>query len=157
MICVLQAEEKDRDEVLRLVENLLRELEDASDEFGGIERRKILQDLEQAGRRFTAFLARDAAGEAIGVATVVETFAIYAGGVFGVIDEMYVDPAHRSRGIGKLLIDAVKAHAREREWVRVDVTAPPEKKWERTVRFYEAQGFVFTGPKLRYRVSDAGA
>src|SRR5262249_31390358 len=87
MICVLQAEEQDRDEVLRLVENLLRELEDAADEFGGIERRKILQDLERAGRRFTAFLARDAAGEAIGVATVVETFAIYAGGVFGVIDE----------------------------------------------------------------------
>jgi GNAT superfamily N-acetyltransferase len=82
----------------------------------------------------------------------METFALYAGGSYGVIDEMYVDPAHRAGGVGRLLIDAVKDLARRKGWVRVDVTAPPGERWRRTVRFYEKQGFVFTGPKLRFKL-----
>ena len=81
--------------------------------------------------------------------TIRADFALYAGGRYGVIDEMYVVPAWRARGVGRRLIDAVKARGRERGWRRIDVTAPPEKEWERTVRFYQQHGFVFTGPKLR--------
>ena len=88
----------------------------------------------------------------VGISTLVETFAIYAGGSYGVIDEMYVDPEFRSAGVGKMLIDAVKEFGREKNWLRVDVTAPPEEQWKHTVRFYEKQGFVFTGPKLRFKL-----
>ena len=152
MIRIVKAGEEDLDAVLALVEKLLRELEGTSGEFEGLERDRILKDLEEASGRFAAFLAVDEAGIPVGAVTVVETFAIYAGGNYGVIDEMVVEPRHRSRGIGRLLIDAVKEHARQRGWARIDVTAPPEKVWERTVKFYEAQEFVFTGPKLRFRV-----
>jgi hypothetical protein len=34
------------------------------------------------------------------------------------------------------------------------VTAPPGDAWKRTVAFYEANGFVFTGPKLRRALTD---
>ena len=88
-------------------------------------------------------------GEAVGILTVTETFAIYAGGRYGVIDEMYVDPGHRSAGVGRGLLEAAKELGRVRGWRRIDVTAPPGDAWGRTVRFYEGHGFVFTGPKMR--------
>ena len=46
----------------------------------------------------------------------------------------------------------MKGLARESRWVRVDVTAPESPRWERTRRFYEREGFTFTGPKLKYLV-----
>ena len=148
-IRIVQAGQGDRPTVLDLVGRLLRELDDDPAEFRGIERPKMLRDLERAGNRFTVFLARDAEGEAVGVTTVMEAFAIYAGGDYGIIDEMYVAPEHRSRGVGALLIGAVKDLGRRRDWMRIDVAAPPEARWARTVKFYEGQGFTFTGPKLR--------
>lgn len=84
----------------------------------------------------------------IGLLTLTETQAIYAGGSYGVIDEMYVVPEHRSDGIGKRLIQAAMDIARQKGWKRLDVTAPTEQN-EHTVRFYEQNGFRFTGPKLK--------
>jgi len=147
---VALASAAERGLVLDLVARLLSELEDNPAEFAGIDRERVIRDLEGAAGRWRAFLARASDGEVAGVATLVETFAIYAGGTYGVIDELYVVPAWRSCGVGRSLLDAIKAHGRERGWRRIDVTAPPEKRWERTVRFYESQGFVFTGPKLRF-------
>ena len=152
MFRIVEASEKDRDQVIALVGQLLAELEDQPDEFAGIDHAKILKDLGDTCDRYTAFLALDPGDRIVGVMTVMESFAIYAGGNYGVIDEMYVVPGQRSRGIGKLLLDAIKKHGRERGWLRIDVTAPPEERWKRTVRFYEENGFVFTGPKMRCRL-----
>jgi len=58
---------------------------------------------------------RDKAND-IGVVTVVEAFAIYANGRYGIINEMFVAPGHRSRGVGALMIDAVKALGSSRGW-----------------------------------------
>ena len=77
-----------------------------------------------------------------------ETFAIYANGCYGVINEMYVVPEHRSSSIGAGLVDAAARHGRSRGWRRIDVTAPESDRWVRTRRFYQSLGFVFTGPKL---------
>jgi GNAT superfamily N-acetyltransferase len=155
MIRIVEASEEDHEQVLSLVEQLLVELEDHPGEFETIDRPKVLRELAEAGSRYTAFLALDPAGRVVGVTTVMESFAIYAGGNYGVIDEMYVVPGQRSRGTGKLLIDAVKEHGRRKGWLRIEVTAPPEDKWNRTVKFYEDQQFVFTGPKLRFRLKGA--
>jgi hypothetical protein len=53
------------------------------------------------------------------------------------------------------VIEVVRAGAADRSTV-LDLVerllaepAPPGEAWERSVRFYETQGFVFTGPKLR--------
>jgi len=154
---VVRAASSDLPEVLGLVERLLAELADETDEFAGLDRARTLSDLERERQAngFVALLARDEGGGAgIGVLTLTETFAVYAGGRYGVIDELYVDPAHRSAGIGRLLLEEALAVARERGWRRLDVTAPAGAAWSRTVAFYEANGFVFTGPKLRRTVAD---
>ena len=139
--------------VLELVQRLLVELSDDPAEFGGWSPVQVRPVLEAAGDRFAALLARTAAGEFVGVATLTDAVAAYARGRYGIISELYVVPSHRSEGIGRILLDAVKAYGRERGWRRVDVTAPPEARWERTVDFYRRNGFVFTGPKLRCQLS----
>jgi GNAT superfamily N-acetyltransferase len=64
--------------------------------------------------RFLALLARDESGTAVGVLTLSVSFAVYAGGEYGVIDEMYVVPEHRSQGIGRRLVEAAVDVAAER-------------------------------------------
>lgn len=132
------------------VTRLLVELGDEAEDLGTLDEGKALEDWRQMGDRFRVFVARDPAGDILGVLTLTETFAIYANGNYGVIDEMYVAPAMRGSGIGARLLDAVKVYGRGRGWTRIDVTAPEDPRWDRSRRFYESQGFVFTGPKLKF-------
>jgi len=143
---------KEKNTIIALVHTLLRELEGESDEFAGIDQEKMLRELAQNEERFNAFAALNERGEYAGILTLVETFAIYAGGNYGMIDEMYVAPEYRCRGVGKMLLAAAKEYGRAKRWRRIDVTAPPEEDWQRTVKFYEREGFVFTGPKLRCKL-----
>jgi GNAT superfamily N-acetyltransferase len=145
---VVRAGPGDRVTVLDLVERLLAELEEKPDDFAGIDRGRVAADLEAAGDRFVAFLAREA-GREIGVLTLTEHVAIYAGGRYGVIDELWVAREKRSQRVGERLVAAARTHGIGRGWRRIDVAAPPGQIGERPVRFYERLGFVFTGPKLR--------
>jgi GNAT superfamily N-acetyltransferase len=159
------AQERDTATVLALVEELLAELGEEGQEFTGIDRDKLQADIPKnlASGRFLALLARDESGTAIGVLTLSESFALYAGGEYGVIDEMYVRPEYRGQGIGQALVEAAIALARERRWFRLDVTGPegdapgqtpgdPPRRDDPAVHFYEKLGFEFTGPKLRLLV-----
>lgn len=153
-VAVVRAGREQLGVVLRLVQCLLLELADDPAEFDGWDPAKVRPALDAAGDRFAAFLAQTPAGEVVGVVTLTEAVAAYAHGRYGIISELYVVPSHRSLGVGRILLDAVKDFGRERGWRRVDVTAPPEARWERTLAFYRRNGFVFTGPKLRLQLSE---
>ena len=137
--------------VLALIQELLAELGSEGQEFAHIDRGKLLTEIggNLDSGRFMALLAKDESGTAVGVLTLSQSFALYAGGEYGTIDEMYVRPAYRCRGIGGRLVDAAVAEARERRWFRLDVTGPEDERAERAVDFYRRRGFEFTGPKLR--------
>lgn len=141
--------------VERFVLALLRELGDEAEDLGSLSSgvRSLWQDEPE---RMTALIAYgdDAESEPVGLLTLVEAFAIYANGPYGIIPEMYVVPGARSKGVGKLLIDRAAEIGRERGWSRIDVTGPESPAWERTVRFYESCGFRFAGPKLKLRIKD---
>lgn len=136
-------------EVYDAVDALLVELGHEADEAALIDRARVTADWRAAGPRARVFAARAGDGSLAGVLTLFESFAIYAGGAYGIISELWVAPAHRSGGVGRALVDAAVAHGRERGWLRIDVTAPEDARFERTRRFYEREGFVFTGPKLK--------
>lgn len=78
-----------------------------------------------------------------------ECAAIYAGGVFGEISELYVAPELRSRGIAGALIQEAIDLARTRKWNRLEVGAPNQPEWKRTFDFYVREGFNEVGPRLR--------
>lgn len=98
------------------------------------------------------YLAKTDNQKVVGIMTLTENQAIYAGGKFGSLDEMYIKPEFRSKNIGAQFIERMKEIGAERNWKRVDVTAPTEERWVRTVEFYKKSGFVFTGPKLKLRI-----
>ncbi len=94
------------------------------------------------------FMAFDG-DRAVGMAGLVQSVAIYTQGPLGVINELYVVPEYRSRGVGKLLIDAVTAFGAEKGWARIEVGAPNRENWQRTIDFYKKEGFEEVGPRLK--------
>ena len=85
----------------------------------------------------------------LGVIMLNECAAIYAGGRFGEISELYVRPEHRSNGIAARLVNAAQAYATEQGWKRLEVGAPQQPEWDRTFKFYLREGFQEVGPRLR--------
>lgn len=109
---------------------------------------RLLNFLETG--RYVVFVAIDGYGETVGFIALHESSALYAGGVFGVIPELYVLPECRSFGVGRGLLDAAVQFGKSRGWTRLEVTTPPLPEFDRTLAFYEQEGFEVTGGrKLR--------
>ena len=102
---------------------------------------------------FAAFIAKESPELApIGMITIAQATAIYNGGDFGVITELYVKDEYRSTGIGKLLINEALGFAKSRSWKKVEVGAPNKTEWPRTIEFYKKNGFEEKGTKLRINI-----
>ena len=96
---------------------------------------------------FVAFIAEDE-GQAVGVLTLGVCRSLYAGGAYGQIAELQVNPAWRSGGVGAALLDAAVAYGRELDWPMLEVNTPPAETWSRTLAFYRSHGFQDNGPFL---------
>lgn len=136
--------------VAKLVACLLRELapdQSSSDDDEKIE--SVATALLDGRNNVWAFLAETGSGDPVGVLTLNQCAAIYAGGSFGEISELYVTPACRSARVGEKLLEAARGFARNRQWTRLEVGAPPMPTWARTAAFYKAKGFQEVGPRLK--------
>ncbi|GAB4495399.1 MAG: GNAT family N-acetyltransferase [Saprospiraceae bacterium] len=111
---------------------------------------KIFGEIDEDASHST-LLAFNEEDEAVGILTLVESLALYAGGRIGVINELYVVPPYRSEGVGKILLDAAKELAEGRGWMRLEVTTPGEQ-YEKTLRFYEREGFRPIGPRYKFEL-----
>ncbi|WP_322092561.1 GNAT family N-acetyltransferase [Paraburkholderia bannensis] len=143
MILVRPATPDDAAAVAELVASLLTELGGAPGELDAVARDVLAKVDRTAG-----FLALDD-GRAVGVIMLSEGYAMFARGAFGQITELYVRPELRSAGIAARLLELAVAHGQERGWRRIDVGAPREPDWARTVAFYKSNGFVEVGPRLK--------
>jgi GNAT superfamily N-acetyltransferase len=105
--------------------------------------------------RFVALLACPVnADRAVGLLTAAETTAIYAGGRFASIQELFVDPSMRSHGIGGALLAELRRIAGQRNWCRLEVTAPVnEETNSKAVAFYRCNGFESSGPRLKLNLA----
>jgi GNAT superfamily N-acetyltransferase len=107
-------------------------------------------DLEATCRRlmeqgaYAALLAQDSA-RVTGYAGMSVSHALYAGGTFGTVQEFYVVPEARSAGAGARLLDAVRDYGCAQGWTRLELCTPPLPEFERTLAFYERNGFEVTG------------
>lgn len=132
--------------VLELVEELLMEVVEQGQELPWISREKLHADIRRClewdptsrggTAPMVAILAKDdRGGVALGVLLLTQCFAVYAGGEYGVIDELYIRPEFRGRGIERELVDEAVAISQRRGWLRLDVTGPDAERGERAARF----------------------
>ncbi len=147
-IKIIEASDSEFSDVSELVKDLLVELApDSKAEIENMPLEQIAQSL-QSSSKIWAFLAkRD--DTILGVITLHECAAIYAGGVFGEISELYVKPRYCSANVGDLLIRSAIEKGRELGWKRIEVGSPPANESPRTIKFYEDKGFKCTGSRLR--------
>lgn len=83
--------------------------------------------------------------ETIAVVTMTETYALYAGGKIGVIQEFYVSPKFRASGVGSMLIEQVQKYGKQQNWSCIELCTPPLPEFERTLRFYQKNGLLPVG------------
>ena len=152
---IIKAEKKHSKEIIRLVTDLISELGGKRFVIDEVEAIEFIQRSSDNGKYF-AFLALDYSQNALGIITVGESGAVYAGGEFGVIHEFYIAPEMRSIGLGNQLIEKVKKTAIDKGWKRLEVGAPPYPEWERTKSFYLKEGFVEVGPRLKWIAEPLG-
>lgn len=154
-IALRQAGRDDAGTVAELVHPLVGELDpDRADAQLLESYRQVAAAHVGADAGYWAILAEAPAEGGVGLITLNECTAIYAGGRFGEIPELYVAPAYRSRGLGALLLEEAIGFATARCWPRLEVGAPDLPRWQRTVDFYQRHGFVNVGPRLKRPLSD---
>jgi GNAT superfamily N-acetyltransferase len=83
-------------------------------------------------------VAEGADGAFIGLCTAYQDLHSVRFGYRAWVEDLAVDPGHRSRGVGKALLDAAKAWARERGATHLELDSAEARKDAH--RFYEREG-----------------
>lgn len=106
--------------------------------------------------KYWAFIAWDSEKKLpIGFISLYESYALYAEGAYGTIPELYIRKAYRSKQIGNQLLTKAFSFSLSKGWNRLEVTTPPLPEFERTLNFYENNGFEITGGrKLKIELSN---
>lgn len=138
----------DAQEVAEMVGELLAEIMNAigiqAFNFDLAETTFRLQDFLNREKYFV-FVARGGDGNPAGFIALYESYALYAEGAFGTIPELYVRPESRTNGLGLRLVSQAKSFGASRGWTRLEVTTPPLPQFDRTLAFYEREGFAISG------------
>ena len=154
---VREARRDDVPDIVDAVAGLLEELAGTSissstlpadHRLGGMEEAvRALIDDPQAG----ALLVADADVSLVGVLASSWQLAIHAPGIYALIQDLWVHPAWRGRGVGKTLLDAFLQLARSRGVERVEVGLPQESfaRFDATESFYLSNGFTPNGPRMK--------
>jgi GNAT superfamily N-acetyltransferase len=130
------------------VERLLAEL-------GG--RRPAREDLEAEIRAAIeepavgALIVAEGEGEMVGVLSASWQRALHVPGRYATIQDLWVDPGWRSRGVGANLVDALADLCLARGVARIEVGLPREsfEAIRATEAFYLGNGFEHLGPRMR--------
>lgn len=146
MITFRLADASDTASVSFLLAALFEEVEHA---LTAEEIAEIFAEIDEDDHHST-LLALNEDEDVVGIMTLAECLSVYAGGKYGVINELYVVSEYRSEGVGKMLIDAAKELADARDWKRIEVTTPGDD-FVKTLRFYEREGFYKIGPRYCFR------
>lgn len=127
-----------------LLAEIMRAIDVQAFNFDLVETASRLQDFIDQEKYFV-FVARCANGTPAGFIALYESYALYAEGAFGTIPELYVRPEYRVNKLGMRLVSQAKSFGTSRNWKRLEVTTPPLPQFDRTLVFYEREGFAISG------------
>lgn len=139
------------------IERLLVELGGERPDRGELEAatRKLVDD----PRLGALIVAESEQGRIVGVCATSWQHAIHVPGRYGTLQDLWVDPEWRSRAVGRALLEALFALAREEGLPRIEVGLPQDSfaAIEATRSFYLANGFQPLGPRMRWLTENGGA
>jgi GNAT superfamily N-acetyltransferase len=135
-LTIRQATVNDTAKIAVMVGELLSEI------MAAINTQAFHFDLGETTARLAEFLSLE---KYFVFVALYESYAFYAEGIFGIIPELYVRPEFRSNGLGQRLVSRAKSFASTRGWRRLEVTTPPLPQFDRTLAFYEREGFSIAG------------
>lgn len=96
--------------------------------------------------KYSVLLARDGAQpDPLGLLALYESYPLYSEGAYGTIPEFYVRQPYRSQGVWAALLMEAKGVGRSKGWTRLEATTPPLPQFDRTLVFYQQQGFSISG------------
>lgn len=95
--------------------------------------------------KYFVFVAHSEHAGPVGFVTLYESHALYAEGAFGTIPELFVRTDFRSQKVGLGLVEQARTFGNSRAWTRLEVTTPPLPQFDKTLAFYEREGFTITG------------
>ena len=147
-ILIQRATADDAQEVAVMAGELLAEIMNAvgvhAFNFDLAETTSRLKDFLDREKYFV-FVARIRNANPVGFIALSEIYALYAEGAFATIPELYVRPEYRVNGLGHHLVSQEKSFGTSRRWTRLEVTTPPLPQFDRTLAFYEREGFAISG------------
>lgn len=147
-ITIQRAGADDADELAIMVGELLNEIMTAIGisvfNFSLDETKARLKDFIEREKYFVFIAQHESAGP-VGFVALFEGYALYAEGAFGTIPELFVRPGFRSQNVGLLLVEQAKTFGSSRGWKRLEVTTPPLPQFDKTLAFYEREGFAISG------------
>jgi branched-chain amino acid aminotransferase len=126
-------------------------------ELGG--ERPDRRELEEAARALVddpslgaLLVAESDEGGIVGVCATSWQHAVHVPGRYGTLQDLWVDPEWRSQAVGRALLEALFARAREEGLPRIEVGLPQDSfaAIEATRSFYLANGFRPLGPRMRW-------
>ena len=117
-------------EPVRLLEESLRDGEPVPDDFA-----EMLREAVEAGE--LEVLAARAEGHVVGVLLLAYRLSVSAAGLFASIEDLYVRPASRRRGVGRALLGSVEERCASRGVSYVEAQVEDEK----AAAFYSALGY----------------
>ena len=148
VLTIQRATVKNAPEIAEMVGELLAEImastEVKSFNFELTETISRLTDFLKHEKYFV-FVARADDGDPAGFIAIYESYALYTEGAFGTIPELYVRPKYRAKALGHRLVSEATSFGAARGWTRLEVTTPPLPQFERTLTFYEREGFSISG------------
>ena len=146
-IQIAQAQPEDADSVATLVGELLHEImaavKDKVFDFHHDDTVARAHSWMKDGL-YTVLLAYEG-GNPLGFLALYESYALYTEGAYDTIQEFYVRPAHRSKGLGTALLGQARRLGQSRGWHRLEVSTPPLSQFDRTLAFYQREGFSISG------------
>jgi GNAT superfamily N-acetyltransferase len=132
-IGVVRATASDADEISRLI----RELAESSGETSGVDAAYVRSYLGFPGR--TVLLAGTAGGR-VGLLAFSLNPSLYHAGDGCLIEDLYVRPAWRGRGVGRSLVAWVMGEAARRGWAEVSVSTGRDNR--AALSLYRGLGLV---------------
>ncbi len=141
------AETHDAEAVATMVGELLHEIMAAvNDQAFGFDHAETMDRARSWMKQglYTVVLAQ-LDSKPVGFLSLYESYALYTEVVYGTIPEFYVQSPYRSLGIGSALLAEAKTIGHQRGWKRLEVTTPPLPQFDRSLSFYQRNGFTISG------------